>query len=226
MRKILITLAVLAILVGIGILAYPTVCKWLNGQEQSAVIADYTQAASADDTMQEELERARRHNDNLWDAVALVDPFSQASIIDSSDYRDLLDFTAEGVMGYVEIPSIDVLLPIYHGVGSDVLAKGVGHIPETSLPVGGDSTHAVLVAHSGMTNARLFTDLPKLELGDVFYIHTCNETLTYTVDQSKQVYPSDTSALQIVEGQDYVTLVTCVPITVNTYRLLVRGKRV
>ena len=117
-------------------------------------------------------------------------------------------------------------MPIYHGVGSDVLAKGVGHIPETSLPVGGDSTHAVLVAHSGMTNARLFTDLPKLELGDVFYIHTCNETLTYTVDQSKQVYPSDTSALQIVEGQDYVTLVTCVPITVNTYRLLVRGKRV
>ena len=128
-------------------------------------------------------------------------------------------------MGYVEIPSIDVMLPIYHGVGADILAKGVGHLPETSLPVGGESTHAVLAGHSGMSNARLFTDLPKLEMGDVFYIHIYDRTLTYTVDQIKTVLPTDTADLTIVPGEDYVTLVTCVPVTVNSHRLLARGTR-
>ena len=116
-------------------------------------------------------------------------------------------------MGYVEIPSIDVLLPIYHGVGADILAKGVGHLPETSLPVGGKSTHAVLAGHFGMSNARLFTDLPELEIGDVFFIHIYNKTMEYTVDQIKTVLPTDTADLTIVSGQDYVTLITCVPVT-------------
>ncbi len=137
----------------------------------------------------------------------------------------LLQATTEGVMGYVEIPSIDVMLPIYHGVGSDILAKGVGHLPETSLPVGGESTHAVLAGHSGMSNARLFTDLPELEVGDVFFIHIYNKTMEYTVDQIKTVLPTNTADLTIVPGQDYVTLVTCVPVTVNSHRLLVRGTR-
>ena len=128
-------------------------------------------------------------------------------------------------MGYIEVPKINVLLPIYHGVSSGVLSKGIGHLPETSLPVGGTSTHCVLAGHSGMSNARLFTDLPKLENGDVFYLHIYNKTLTYTVDQVKKVLPTDTSDLTIVDGEDYVTLVTCVPIAVNSHRLLVRGTR-
>ena len=157
--------------------------------------------------------------------MALSDPFAEQDAEASTDYDTLLNFTAEGVMGYVEIPKIEVLLPIYHGVSSDILAKGVGHLPETSLPVGGASTHCVLAAHSGMSSARLFTDLPKLEQGDVFYIHVYNQTLTYIIDQIKTVLPSDTSDLTIVPGEDYVTLLTCVPIAVNSHRLLVRGVR-
>ena len=128
-------------------------------------------------------------------------------------------------MGYVEIPSIGVFLPIYHGVSNDILMKGVGHLPETSMPVGGPSTHAVLAGHSGMSGARLFTCLSMLKSGDVFYIHVYDQDLTYTVDQIKKVVPTDTSELQIVDGADYVTLVTCVPVGVNSHRLLVRGKR-
>ena len=160
----------------------------------------------------------------LTDTVSLTDPFENK--LEANDqYPTLLNFTAEGVMGYIEIPKINVLLPIYHGVSSGVLSKGIGHLPETSLPVGGTSTHCVLAGHSGMSNARLFTDLPKLENGDVFYLHIYNKTLTYTVDQVKKVLPTDSSDLTIVDGKDYVTLVTCVPIAVNSHRLLVRGTR-
>ena len=113
----------------------------------------------------------------------------------------------------------------YHGVGSDTLTKGIGHLPETSLPVGGESTHCVLAGHSGMSNARLFTDLTKLNEGDAFIIHVYNRDLYYTVDQIKKAVPTDTSDLQIVDGEDYVTLVTCVPVGVNSHRLLVRGTR-
>ncbi len=178
-----------------------------------------------DEEAERELRRAKKYNDDLADTAAITDPFLEEDTIDTSDYDTILNFAAEGVMGYVEIPKIDVLLPIYHGVSSAVLAKGIGHLPETSLPVGGESTHAVLAGHSGMSNARLFTDLPDLELGDIFYIHVYNKTMTYTVDQIKTVSPTDTSDLNIVEGKDYVTLVTCVPVTVNSHRLLVRGVR-
>ena len=154
----------------------------------------------------------------------MTDPFEN-KLEENDQYPTLLNFTAEGVMGYIEIPKINVLLPIYHGVSSGVLSKGIGHLPETSLPVGGESTHCVLAGHSGMSNARLFTDLPKLENGDVFYLHIYNKTLTYTVDQVKKVLPTDTSDLTIVDGEDYVTLVTCVPVAVNSHRLLVRGTR-
>ena len=152
------------------------------------------------------------------------DPFRDGNA-DTGEYDSLLNVTPAGVMGYVEIPSIGVFLPIYHGVSNDILMKGVGHLPETSMPVGGPSTHAVLAGHSGMSGARLFTDLPKLKSGDMFYIHVYDRELTYTVDQVKRVAPTDTSALQIVDGEDYVTLVTCVPVGVNSHRLLVRGKR-
>lgn len=225
-RIIPLILAGCIFLGGCTLLAYPKVSQWLNDLHQSEVIADYSSVVDGLDNeeAQRELKRAEDYNDQLTENVALADPF-ETKLTENDQYSTLLNFTAEGVMGYIEIPKINVLLPIYHGVSSGVLSKGIGHLPETSLPVGGESTHCVLAGHSGMSNARLFTDLPKLENGDVFYLHIYNKTLTYTVDQVKRVLPTDTSDLTIVDGEDYVTLVTCVPIAVNSHRLLVRGIR-
>lgn len=225
-RAIPLILAGCIFLGGCALLAYPKVSQWLNDRHQSEVIADYSSAVDGldDEEAQRELKRAEDYNDQLTENVALADPF-ETKLTENDQYSSLLNFTAEGVMGYIEIPKINVLLPIYHGVSSGVLSKGIGHLPETSLPVGGTSTHCVLAGHSGMSSARLFTDLPKLESGDVFYLHIYNKTLTYTVDQVKKVLPTDTSDLQIVDSEDYVTLVTCVPIAVNSHRLLVRGIR-
>lgn len=211
---------------GCALLAYPKVSQWLNGLHQSGVIADYSSAVDGldDEDAQRELKRAEDYNNHLTETISLTDPFENM-LEENDQYPTLLNFTAEGVMGYIEIPKINFLLPIYHGVSNNVLAKGIGHLPETSLPVGGESTHCVLAGHSGMSNARLFTDLPKLESGDVFYLHIYNKTLTYTVDLVKKVLPTDTSDLRIMDGEDYVTLVTCVPIAVNSHRLLVRGTR-
>ena len=211
---------------GCALLAYPKVSQWLNDLHQSEVIADYSNAVDSldDGEAQRELKRAEDYNDQLTETVALTDPFEN-KLEENDQYPALLNFTAEGVMGYIEIPKINVLLPIYHGVSSNVLSKGIGHLPETSLPVGGESTHCVLAGHSGMSRARLFTDLTKLNEGDEFIIHVYNRDLYYTVDQVKKVLPTDTSDLQIVDDEDYVTLVTCVPIAVNSHRLLVRGIR-
>ena len=211
---------------GCALLVYPKVSQWLNSLHQSEVIADYSNAVGSldDEAAEKELQRAAEYNRELTDTVSMTDPF-ESKLEENDQYPTLLNFTAEGVMGYIEIPKINVLLPIYHGVSSGVLSKGIGHLPETSLPVGGESTHCVLAGHSGMSSARLFTDLPKLESGDVFYLHIYNKTLTYTVDQVKKVLPTDASDLTIVDGGDYVTLVTCVPIAVNSHRLLVRGTR-
>ena len=225
-RIIPLILAGCIFLGGCALLAYPKVSQWLNNFHQSEVIADYSSAVDGldDEAAQRELKRAEDYNDQLMETVALTDPF-ETKLTENDQYPTLLNFTAEGVMGYIEIPKINALLPIYHGVSSGVLSKGIGHLPETSLPVGGESTHCVLAGHSGMSNARLFTDLPKLENGDVFYLHIYNNMLTYTVDQVKKVLPTDTSDLTIVDGEDYVTLVTCVPVAVNSHRLLVRGIR-
>ena len=222
-----ILLAGCIFLAGCALLAYPTISQWWNARHQSAVIADYAEEIDGlqDSDVERELQRARQYNRDLTDVVALSDPFKTEGTVDTTAYETLLQATDDGVMGYIEIPKIHVLLPIYHGASTEVLAKGVGHLPETSLPVGGESTHAVLAGHSGMSSARLFTDLPKLAEGDVFYIHVYDRTLTYTVDQIKTVTPTDTKSLTIVSGQDYVTLVTCVPVTVNSHRLLVRGTR-
>ena len=226
-KKIPMAFAVVILMIGSALLLYPTVSQWLSGLNQSGVVVDYAEEIGEldDEAVEREIRRAREYNRDLTDVVALSDPFQTEGAVDTTEYDTLLQATQEGVMGYVEIPSIDVMLPIYHGVGADILAKGVGHLPETSLPVGGKSTHAVLAGHSGMSNARLFTDLPELEVGDVFYIHIYDRTLTYTVNQIKTVLPTNTADLTIVPKQDYVTLITCVPVTVNSHRLLVRGTR-
>ena len=226
-KRLGLCLAGCIFLVGCALLLYTPINQWLEGRRQSEVCADYDSATDNmdDEVMEQELRKARRYNRNLSDSVALSDPFKAPENTDTTDYDALLRASTDGVMAYIEIPKIGVSLPVYHGVSSRVLNKGVGHLPETSLPVGGESTHAVLAGHSGMSHARLFTDLPKIQVGDVFYIHVYKKTLTYQVDQVKTVWPWDTSELNIVEGQDYVTLLTCVPIAVNSHRLLVRGVR-
>lgn len=225
--KGLLILAGCILLLGCILLSYTAISDWYNQKHQSEICAEYNEMVNNldDEQAKEELRRAALYNHQLTKTVStLGDPFME-SVVDASAYDSLLNFTLAGVMAYVEIPKINVLLPIYHGVGTDILTKGIGHLPETSLPVGGVSTHCVLAGHSGMSYAKLFTDLPKLELGDVFYIHVYNRTMTYTVDQIKTVLPSNTSDLKIVPGEDYVTLVTCTPYGVNSHRLLVRGTR-
>lgn len=213
---------------GVGLLLYPAVSQWVNNNYQSTVCAEYSDVVEelGDEKAEQELKKAEDYNDDLTESVGLLeDPFMQADAVNNGSYGDILNATDEGVMAYLEIPNINVMLPIYHGVEDGELKKGIGHLPETSLPVGGDSTHCVLAGHSGMSNARLLTDLPKLQKGDVFYIHVYNRTLTYTVDQIKTVLPTNTADLTIEQGEDYVTLVTCTPYGVNTHRLLVRGTR-
>ena len=226
-KRLLLLLAGLIFLGGVGLLLYPTVSQWWNARSQSDVIANYADeiADLSEEEIEKEIGRAREYNLNLTEAVAMADPFREQDVVDTSDYDTLLNHTADGVMGYVEIPKINVLLPIYHGVDSSILNMGAGHLPETSLPVGGPGTHCVLAGHSGMPHARLFTDLPELNQGDTFLIHVYNRTLTYTVDQVKTVLPTDTSDLNVIPGEDHVTLLTCVPIGVNSHRLLVRGTR-
>ena len=226
-KKLTLTLAGFILLVGCALLLYAPVNQWLEGRRQSEVCAAYADATNGmdDSAMEQELRKARRYNRNLSDSVALSDPFKAPENTDTTDYDALLRGNRDGVMAYIESPKISVSLPVYHGVSSNVLNKGVGHLPETSLPVGGESTHTVLAGHSGMSHARLFTDLPKLEIGDEFYIHVYGKTMRYKVDQIKKVQPWNTTDLNIIEGQDYVTLLTCVPIAVNSHRLLVRGVR-
>ena len=214
---------------GLSVLAYPFASQCWNERHQSEVCAVYEeQLANTDEnTINEELQAAQAYNQGLAQSALIVsDPFAQSDALENAAYDDLLNTTDDGIMAYLEIPSIEVNLPIYHGVEEYVLKKGVGHLPETSLPVGGESTHAVLCGHSGMSYAKLLTDLNQLIEGDVFYIHVYREELAYMVDQIKVVLPTDTSDLQIVKGEDYVTLITCTPYGVNSHRLLVRGTRI
>lgn len=145
---------------------------------------------------------------------------------EEKEYKEQLDIATSGIMGYIDIPKIDVMLPIYHGIDESILQVAVGHIPGTSLPVGGEGSHCVVSGHRGLPSARLFTDIDKLVEGDSFTITVLNKTLTYEVDQIRTVLPTDLSDLQIEKGKDYVTLVTCTPYGINTHRLLVRGHRI
>lgn len=170
---------------------------------------------------------ADAYNAAILPGTQLAEAFSQEALLwASEDYNHQLNIAGDGIMGYVEIPMIDVNLPIFHGTDSDALDVGIGHLLGTSLPVGGESTHSVLTAHSGMANQKLFSDLDKLKIGDVFYLQVLGETLAYQVDQIQTVLPHDTTYLGISEGQDYCTLVTCTPFGINTHRLLVRGTRI
>ena len=212
-------------LIGLGIFAYPTVSNWLAVRNQIQAIQSYDKYVTglSQEQIDQEWEKARNYND-LLQAGTVTDPFSDVAHVEPfTEYEETLNI--EGIMGYIEIPAINADLPIYHGVSEEVLMRGAGHIKSTALPVGGASTHAVLAAHSGLPEARLFNELESLQEGDYFFIYVLNEVLAYQVDQISVVEPDDISQLQPEEGQDYVTLLTCTPIGVNSHRLLVRGAR-
>lgn len=208
--------------VALGLLLYPLVGELLSEKYHSDVETAYT--AAIEDTDDAELtaqrQAAQQYNAMLANATISEGGASAPPLA----YADQL--TVGGVMAYIDIPKINVYLPVQHGTGAETLEKSVGHVVGTSLPVGGNSTHAALSAHSGMASAKLFSDIDQLEKGDTFYIHVLGEVLAYEVDNINTVLPTDTSLLQIEDGKDLVTLVTCTPFGVNTHRLLVRGHRV
>ena len=205
-----------------GLLLYPLIGKLVNEKYHSDVETTYT--AAIEDTDATELtaqrEAAEQYNAMLSGATITEGGASAPPLA----YDEQL--TVGGVMAYVDIPKIKVYLPVQHGTEADTLEKSVGHVVGTSLPVGGSSTHAVLSAHSGLASSKLFSDIDQLAVGDTFYIHVLGEVLAYKVDTINTVLPTDTSLLQIEDGKDLVTLVTCTPFGVNTHRLLVRGHRV
>lgn len=225
MRKHLSTiLLILIFLVGLSLLLYPTVSDYWNSLHQSRAIAQYAeQVANLDNDVYEQLwadaDAYNRTLPGMAQRYVLTDEEKEA-------YEQLLDPSGTGVMGYIEIPEISCSLPIYHGTDEAVLQIAIGHIEGSSLPVGGESTHCVLSGHRGLPSAKLFTDLDKLDTGDTFILRVLDETLTYEVDRILIVEPYELSALEIEEGRDYCTLVTCTPYGVNTHRLLVRGHRV
>ena len=208
--------------VAFGLLLYPLMGEFLNEKYHSDIETAYT--AAIEDTNTAELEQQRQAAEQynaMLSGAAIAEGGASAPPL---AYAQQL--TVGGVMAYVDIPKIGVYLPVQHGTGAETLEKSVGHVVGTSLPVGGSSTHAVLSAHSGMASSKLFSDIDQLAEGDTFYIHVLGDTLAYRVDAIHTVLPTDTNLLQIEDGKDYVTLVTCTPFGINTHRLLVRGHRV
>ena len=213
----------LILLLGAGVISYPSVSNWWNQRHQTQAIADYVETVNSlsDADMQYVIDEAREFNRKLGTgiSVGLTDE-------EYAEYEKILDVTGTGIMGYIQIPDINVNLPIYHGVDENVLEIAVGHVPGSSFPVGGEGTHAALSGHRGLPTANLFTDLDELKEGNKFTITILNELLTYEIDQIRIVLPQDVSNLAIEPGKDYVTLITCTPYGVNSHRMLVRGKRV
>ena len=230
MKKSLPIIAIaLIFLIGVGIMSYPLISSVINN------IAD-RQHAQDELIKIENMDKKERnalfaeaedYNRKLITTVLLTDPFDEATYEKIEDfYRVTFNVNDEGLIGYVEIPKIDVFLPIYHGTSKEVLEKGAGHLENTSFPVGGENTHSVISAHSAFPTRTFFDYLPDLKEGDKFIIHVLDELLTYQVDQIKTVLPDETEDLYVEDGRDLVTLLTCTPYSINTHRLLVRGTRV
>ncbi|MGM9542782.1 MAG: class C sortase [Candidatus Limivicinus sp.] len=217
-------LLVLIFLLGLSLLLYPAVSDYWNSKHQTRAIAVYSEEVSGLDKEQYQAlwAEAAAYNASLRER----DNAYQLTEEQKAAYEQLLNVSGLGIMGYIEIPSIDCSLPIYHGTEESVLQIAIGHLEWSSLPVGGESTHCVLSGHRGLPSAKLFTNLDKLQEGDVFLLRVLDEVLTYEVDQILIVEPQEIAALQITEGEDYCTLVTCTPYGINSHRLLVRGHRI
>lgn len=222
-RKIKIIFAILMFLSGLGIAVYPFISNMIAQKHATEVIENFDKEVKQMDKekLDAAKEAARKYNEQLSSAVVRDASGENREII--TNYADMLGVGES--MGYITIPKIDVNLPIYEGTSDAVLERGVGHMEQSSYPLGGADTHSVLTGHRGLPSAVLFTDLDKLEKGDCFYLHILDEILAYKVDQIKVVEPNETGDLDIIEGKDYCTLVTCTPYSINTHRLLVRGIR-
>lgn len=222
--RLITGILVCALIVGVGLLAYPSFSDYWNSFHQTRAVMSYAEQVS--DMNTEEYERilaeARDYNEELA-ARGINWTLSEE---EKAAYEEQLDVGGNGIMGYIKIQKIDVTLPIYHGTEEKVLQTSIGHLEQSSLPVGGESTHCLLSGHRGLPSARLFTDLDRLKEGDTFTLTILNDTLTYEVDHIWIVEPDDLSHLNIEAGQDYCTLITCTPYGINTHRLLVRGHRV
>lgn len=228
MRKFINIIAALVFSAGLSVLLYPFVSNTWNTYRQSRLMNAYVETVQGDagDDYQEEWEKAWKFNAELLPMI-LPDSFALAETEEEDEeYLSLLDINGTGVMGIVEVPKINIRLPIYHTTNPDVLDLGAGHLHGSSLPVGGESTHAVISAHRGLPSAAMFTDLDQLVEGDHFLLYILDDILCYEVDQILEVEPQETEALAVYKGEDYVTLLTCTPYGINSQRLLVRGHRV
>lgn len=228
-KAMTISAAVLVFLLALGLTLYPLISNQYNQQHQSQIHTAYQEQVEQMEDADILIARtmAVAYNEALKPGVQDRDAYSRdALLVAAQDYDSQLDITGSGIMGYVDIPKISVTLPIYHGTDSNTLSAGIGHLLGSSLPIGGESTHTILTAHSGMASQKMFSDLDLLEKGDIFYLEVLDEVLAYQVDAIKTVLPHDTTYLGITTGEDYCTLVTCTPFGVNTHRLLVRGSRI
>lgn len=223
MKKIRVIFCVIIFITGLGITSYPFISNMVAQRHASQVVKDYeTNVEEMDEEKIDAMkEAAKKYNEQLSNVVSVDDENENNE--QGESYADLLNIGES--LGYITIPKINVNLPIYNGTSQDVLSKGVGHMEQSSYPLGGESTHCVLTGHRGLPSAVLFTDLDKLEIGDEFYLHVLDEILAYKVDQIKVVEPNESGDLEIIDGKDYCTLVTCTPYAINSHRLLVRGER-
>ncbi|MEE1060440.1 MAG: class C sortase [Ruminococcus sp.] len=228
-RKIAMFFVVLIFLAGVGVMSYPLISSMVNNYSARNESYEYIQEAVeyVDEEKETYFAEADEYNKSLTSNVIITDPFDEEAYKKiGANYETTLDFNENGIIGYVDIPKIDVYLPIYHGTDTEVLSKGVGHLQNTSFPVGGPDTHSVISAHSGYPGETFFDYLTDLEVGDEFYIQVLDRKLKYVVDQIKVVLPDTVEDLRITAGADHVTLLTCTPYSINTHRLLVRGTRV
>ena len=228
-RKLAIFGIILIFVAGIGVMSYPLVSSVINNIDSRNHVEEYTKTTkqiSSEETL-EMFKRAEEYNQSLTNNVIITDPFDEKAYKKiGANYENALNVDGNGLIGYIDIPKINVYLPIYHGTTDKILAKGAGHLQNTSLPVGGESTHSVISAHTAYPGETFFDYLTDMQEGDEFYIHVLDRVLKYEVDIIKVVLPEETDDLRVIRGEDHVTLLTCTPYSINTHRLLVRGKRV
>ena len=216
-------LLVLMLFVGVCGLLYPSVSQYWNSRTQTQAVENYREILEA---MKPEDYSAYFEEAHAYNAALNELSFPLTEYRRLEGYNDLLNISGSGIMGYISIPKLGVELPLYHGISDEVLNTACGHLEGTSLPIGGENTHSVLSAHRGLPHAKLFTDMDKMEIGDTFTLTVLNQTVTYQVDQIKIVRPDEINDIQIVDGEDYCTLLTCTPYGINSHRLLVRGTRI
>lgn len=217
---------ILLFLIGVGIISYPFISDFYYQIDYNSQISSFSDEAKKinDNEIEDRMKLAQAYNDSLINNLNR-DPFTEEEIVAGrKEYARMLEVKEK--IGFLEIPSVNIKLPIYAGTSDEVISKGIGHMEGTSLPIGGNSSHSVLTSHSGLPKAKLFTDIHKVKIGDKFYVHNIKEVLAYQVDQILTIEPTDFSELLVNPGHDYVTLLTCTPVGINSHRLIVRGHRV